>query len=226
MSKAGAPENNRVDDNSSFYPGKVNLWLAPYRLILASASASRRNLLASAGLAFDIDGARIDERAVEEEFLRQGGAPDDLAQRLARAKALEVARRNPQALCLGADQTLSIAGRILHKPADLMEAARQLHALAGRSHSLISAFCFARGGAALFESKEVANLTMRPLDERAIRLYLALAGPAALSSVGTYQVEGLGVHLFEKIEGDHATVLGLPMIRVLAWLRAQGCLAL
>jgi len=205
--------------------GGPKLWLAPYRLILASTSATRRDLLAGAGVPFDVISAS-DERAVEEEFLGQGGSPDDLARRLAKAKALEVSSRNPQALCLGADQTLSLGGRILHKPADLATAADHLRMLAGRRHRLVSAFSFARGGAVLFEGDDVAELTMRPLDERAIRLYLALAGAVALLSVGAYQVESLGVHLFEKIEGDHATVLGLPLIPILAWLRAQGCLAL
>ncbi len=115
---------------------------------------------------------------------------------------------------------------MLHKPRDMAAAERHLQLLAGRTHQLASAFCFARGGEALFEESEVARLTMRPLDTRAIKTYLALAGETALGSVGAYQVEGLGAHLFEEIDGDHATIVGLPLLKVLAWLRLQGYLAL
>jgi septum formation protein len=182
--------------------------------------------LKSAGLAFDIDPARIDERALEEEFLRAGGAPSGLAAWLAKTKAIEASTRNRDALCLGADQTLTLGERILHKPRDKAGAESHLKDLAGRTHRLNSAFCFARNGAPLFEAADAASLTMRALDDAAIRLYLALAGDAALTSVGAYQVEGLGVHLFAEIEGDCATILGLPLRLALAWLRKQGYLAL
>jgi septum formation protein len=201
------------------------LWLGP-RLVLASGSAARSAILKGAGLDFGIDPAKIDERSVEEEFLKAGGAPADLAACLAKAKAVEVSARSGDALCLGADQTLTLDDRILHKPQNLVGAENHLRLLAGRTHRLTSAFCFARNGVALFEAAEVASLTMRALDERAIGLYLALVGETALTSVGAYQVEGLGIHLFEKIEGDHTTILGLPLLRVLAWLREQGYLAL
>ncbi len=201
------------------------LWLGP-RLVLASKSAGRAGLLSSAGLAFEIDPASVDERAIETEFFRAGGAPGALAPHLARAKALDVSARNPGALCLGADQTLALGDRVLHKPRDLEAAKDCLQALMGRSHQLVSAFCFARNGEALGEGADEAFLTMRRLDERAIGTYLALAGEAALASVGAYQVEALGAHLFERIEGDHATIVGLPLLKVLAWLRGQGYLAL
>jgi septum formation protein len=182
--------------------------------------------LSSAGLDFKIDPAHVDERAVEEEFLGAGGEPAALAGRLANAKALEVSARNPGALCLGADQTLTLGDRVLHKPPDMAAAKAHLEALAGRTHRLTSAFCFARDGEALGDGADEASLTMRMLDERSIGAYLALAGDSALSSVGAYQVEALGAHLLEAIDGDHTTIIGLPLLKVLAWLRGQGYLAL
>jgi septum formation protein len=202
------------------------LWRGATRLVLASGSASRRALLAAAGLDFDVQPAAVDERRAEESYLSGGGAVDGVAGSLARAKALEVSLRRPDALCLGADQTLTIAGALFHKPVDLAAAERHLRLLAGREHQLNSAFAFARAGEILFEDARVATLRMRALDERAIRFYLALVGADALASVGAYQVEGLGVHLFDKIDGDHTTILGLPLVPVLAWLRAEGYLAL
>jgi len=220
MSKDFASQNARAETDAP------RLWRSPERLILASASLGRRRLLAAAGLSFDVEAARIDERGLEETFVDQGGSPADLAARLAEAKAKEVSGRNPEALCLGADQILLLDSAVLYKPTDLEAAARQLQRLSGREHLLVSAFCFARGGAALFVGQDTAVLTMRRLDESAIRLYLALVGPLALASVGAYQIEGLGVHLFERIEGDYATIQGLPIVSVLAWLRAEGRLAL
>jgi septum formation protein len=201
------------------------LWLGP-RFVLASGSASRKALLEAAGLPFDVEPAKLDERKVEEHFLSEGGAPRALAARLAEAKAIEVSLRNRDALCLGADQTLAVGEELLHKPKTAADAASHLRLLGGRTHELSSACCIARNGAALFAAAEVARLTMRALDERQIALYLALAGDAALASVGAYQVEGLGAHLFEKIEGDHATIIGLPVMPLLAWLRLKGYLAL
>jgi septum formation protein len=214
------------DAPASMASAKPSLWRGATRLVLASGSASRRALLAAAGLDFDVDPARIDERELEERFLRESGSVDEVAGRLARAKALEVSLRRPGALCLGADQTLTIAGAILHKPTDMATAERHLQLLAGREHRLTSAFAFARRGEILFEGAGVATVLMRALDERAIRFYLALVGDDALGSVGAYQVEGVGVHLFERIEGDHTTIVGLPLTPVLSWLRAEGHLAL
>ena len=202
------------------------LWTRRERLILASKSASRRQMLASAGLLFDVEAAEIDERALETDFLARGEAPEDLALALARAKALEVSGRRPGAMCLGADQTLSLEGRLIHKSATLEEAARTLATLAGRRHRLTAAFALARGGNIVGEGVDNAVLAMRALDARSIALYLASAGPDVLASVGVYQVEGLGVHLFESIEGDHTTILGLPMLKLLACLRREGALAL
>ena len=205
---------------------KTSLWIGAVRLVLASKSASRRLLLESAGIDVEVEAAAIDERRLEREFLERGGSVADLAPLLARAKALDVSARRPQALCLGADQTLALAGELFHKAADSEEAVRNLRKLAGRTHVLNSALCVARDGEVLFETQRQASMTMRALDDSAIRRYLAAAGPAVLSSVGAYQVEGLGIHLFEAIEGDQSTILGLPLLPLLQWLRGQGCLSL
>jgi septum formation protein len=205
---------------------KTSLWIGAVRPVLASKSVSRRLLLESAGIDVEVEAAAIDERRLEQEFLQRGGAVSNLAPLLARAKALDVSARRPQALCLGADQTLALAGELFHKAADSDAAAQNLRKLAGRTHVLNSALCVARGGEVLFETHRQAAMTMRALDDNAIRRYLAAAGPAVLSSVGAYQVEGLGIHLFEAIEGDQSTILGLPLLPLLQWLRVQGCLAL
>lgn len=205
-------------------PQGSGLWNPNVTLILASKSASRRRLLESAGIPFQIDVAEIDERAVETAFVEQGGAGDGLASTLARAKAIEVSRRNPRALCLGADQTLSLEGRIFHKPAAMAEADRHLAILAGRTHQLTSAFAIARDGEVAHEDEDRARMTMRSLDARQIEHYLRCAGPSVLTSVGAYQLERVGVHLFERIEGDHFTILGLPLLKLLSWLRRQGAI--
>lgn len=203
-----------------------SLWIGQARLVLASKSASRRQLLASAGLEFDVETAQVDERALEDESAARGASSESLALTLARAKALEVSARRLGALCLGADQTLSLDGRLFHKSPTLEAAALTLAALSGRTHRLTSAFALARDGRIVGEGEDSADMTMRALDSRQIALYLARAGADVLSSVGVYQLEGLGVHLFDAIEGDHTTILGLPLLKLLACLRAQGLLAL
>jgi len=203
-----------------------SLWIGASPIILASKSASRRALLAAAGLPFEIEPAEIDERSVEEALGGAGETAGELALALARAKALAVSRRRPDRLTLGADQTLTLDGRPMHKAPTKAAAAAALTALAGRSHRLNAAFALAREGAIVAEGVESAELAMRPLDAAQIGRYLETAGPAVLASVGAYQIEGLGVHLFESIAGDHATILGLPMLKLLAALRGLGLLAL
>ena len=200
---------------------RPRIWADVAPLMLASRSESRRALLVAAGLEVEVHPAEIDERAFERQFFEEGGAPRDLALALAQAKALAISGLKPDAYCLGADQTLILEGQLIHKPRDLAEAAQTLTALAGRKHSLISAYAVARSGMTLIVDDAEAELTMRVLDRETIRKYLNLAGQSALSSVGGYQLEGLGVHLFEGIEGDHFTVLGMPMLRLLSWLRLQ-----
>ncbi|MBB5762580.1 nucleoside triphosphate pyrophosphatase [Methylorubrum rhodesianum] len=203
------------------------LWRAPAPLLLASASATRRDLLTGAGLPVETAPARIDERALEAE----GGdiSPVELARRLARAKAQEVAARHPGRVVIGADQVLECEGRVFHKPADRAAAHDHLTRLQGRTHALHSAVAILRDGRAepfvAQDFVETARLAMRPLDAAAIDTYLRLAGPAVTTSVGAYQLEGLGIHLFERVEGDHSTVLGLPLTPLLARLRGLGLLA-
>jgi septum formation protein len=180
-------------------------------------------LLASAGLPVDKEAPSIDERIVEASASDRSAR--EIARRLAHEKALAVSRRHPARIVVGADQTLECEGRLFHKPKDRADAKKQLMALSDRVHILNSAFAIARHGAIVREAGQIARMTMRPLTAEAIEYYLDLAGDAALQSVGTYQVEGLGIHLFEHIEGDHATILGLPLIPLLAALRDMKHLA-
>jgi septum formation protein len=203
---------------------RSSLWNPDRRLVLASKSEARRQLLASTGMPFDTDVADIDERAVERAFLGGGGAAERLPAHLAAAKALEVSRRRSGALCIGADQVLSLEGRIFHKPESVEEARSNLGALSGRTHRLTSAVAIARDGRVEFQAEDHAEMTMRELDAEQIELYLRCVGLDALSSVGGYQVEKLGVHLFERMAGAHATILGLPTLELLAWLRHEGAL--
>lgn len=202
------------------------LWSGPAPLVLASRSATRRVLLSMAGLNPEAFAADVDERSLERGHFVGGGSLESLASRLAQAKALAVSVLRPDAYCLGADQTLSLEGRLLHKPRDLLEAAHSLAALAGRTHRLTTAFCVARRSQTLVVEADHADLRMRPLDRETIARYLDLAGSGVLSCVGAYQVEGLGVHLFDRIEGDLGTILGMPMLKLLAWLRLQDLISL
>jgi septum formation protein len=183
-------------------------------------------LLGAAGLPFEVEPAGIDERGVEDRLGPQDEAGIGLAVALARAKALAVSARRPGALTLGADQTLTLEGQPMHKAPTRAAAAAALQAMSGRSHRLASAFALARDGVVLAEDGDSAEMTMRALDATQIARYLDIAGPAVLASVGAYQIEGLGAHLFESINGDYATILGLPMLKLLAALRGLGLLAL
>ena len=207
-------------------PSAPILWNSSHRLILASRSEARRHLLASAGIPFEIDIAEIDERAIEDAFLGQGGAAEKLPGLLAQAKAVDVSRRYPEASCVGADQVLTLDGWIFHKAETIQDAATQLARLSGRTHRLTSALAIARGGRVEYEAEDHAEMTMRSLSAAQIDLYLRFVGELALTSVGAYQVEKFGVHLMEEIRGGHATILGLPIIALLSWLRREGALEL
>jgi septum formation protein len=200
----------------------MTLWRGKYPLILASQSRARQALLTNAGIGFEAVTAEIDERAVQQASGLS--APGEIASLLAREKALSVSARQPGKFVIGADQTLALGERLFSKPAGRAQAAEQLRALAGRSHELHSAVAVARDGKILFEAAAVAGMTMRRLGEAEIDVYLDEAGDAVTSSVGAYQLEGLGVHLFERIEGDHFTILGLPLLPLLAFLRSERLL--
>jgi septum formation protein len=201
------------------------VWTGSVPLVLASTSPTRRALLESAGLTVDTQAPGVDERAVEEAARREALGPMDLARRLAAEKALAVSRRHPGSLVLGADQVLACDGEVFHKPENREAAQAQLERLAGRRHSLHSAGALAQGGRVVEEFGASAHLAMRPLTPEDIDRYLALAGPQVLHSVGVYQLEGLGIHLFEEVDGDHSTVLGLPLLPLLSTLRRLGRLA-
>lgn len=198
-------------------------WLGPAPLLLASTSATRRLLLESAGIPVETEASGIDERALEAACT--GLAPQELARRLAEAKTLAVAARHPDRIVVGADQVLALGDAVLHKPADAAGARDQIARLAGRTHHLHAAFAVAHGGTLGLSAVETASLTVRPLDEAQIAAYVACAGEARVcASVGGYQLEGLGIHLFEGVVGEHSTILGLPLLPLLAHLRADGWL--
>jgi septum formation protein len=190
-------------------------------LILASASAVRRRLLEAAGLDFEVDPARIDEEAAKAGLRANGMKPRDQADALAELKALSVSRRRP-GLVIGADQMLAVEGETLDKPHDLDEARSHLLRLRGKTHELHSAAVVARDGAVLWRQVETPKLKMRDFSEAFLEDYLERVGEAAFASVGAYQLEALGVQLFERVEGDYFSVLGLPLLPLLAFLRQHG----
>jgi septum formation protein len=201
----------------------MTVWRGKYPLVLASQSRARQTLLANAGIAFEAIPADIDERQIQAASGLS--APGEIASLLARRKALAVSSDQPGTIVVGADQTLALGARLFSKPADRAQAAGQLRALAGGSHELHSAVAVARDGKILFETLSIARMTMRRLSEAEIDAYLDEAGEAVVTSVGAYQLEGLGVHLFERIAGDHFTILGLPLLPLLAFLRSEQLLA-
>jgi septum formation protein len=201
----------------------MSLWRGKLPLLLASQSRARQMLLANAGIAFEATPADIDERAVQQAS--RLSAPGEIAALLAREKALAVSTRHPGRLVAGADQTLALGFTLFSKPIDRVQAKQQLGALAGRTHELYSAVAVVRDDRILFETVAIARMTMRSLGEAEINAYLREAGEAVISSVGAYQLEGLGIHLFERIDGDHFTILGLPLLQLLAFLRSERLLA-
>ena len=193
-------------------------------LILASQSPFRRMLMDNAGLTFQTQAAEIDERAVEAALAVHNPTPQAIAEALAIEKARDVARRNPGSLVIGSDQTLSLEGLVFHKPADMAEAKLHLTAMSGKTHSLNCGIALVRDGQTLWSDVSIANLTMRPLSADFIDRHLARVGVRVLASVGAYQLEGEGVQLFERIDGDYFTILGLPLLSLLAKLRDLGAI--
>ncbi len=202
----------------------MTLWRGNRPLILASQSRARQMLLGNAGISFEAVPADIDERAVQKNSGLT--SPGEIAGLLAGEKALFVSSQNPGRYVVGADQTLALGQRLFSKPSGRALAAEQLRLLAGNSHELHSAVAVARDGKIMFADVSLATMTMRPLGDSEISAYLDAAGEAVTASVGAYQLEGLGVHLFERIAGDHFTILGLPLLPLLKFLRHERLLGI
>jgi septum formation protein len=194
-------------------------------LVLASASAARRAVLAAAGLSFAAEAAAVDEAAIKESARAEGIPPGEAAAALAEAKARRVSRRAPNgALVIGADQILVCEGAWFDKPADAAAARAQLLALRNKAHELQTAVVCWRGGERVWGHVETPRLTMRAFSDAFLDAYLEAEGEAVLSSVGAYRLEGLGAHLFSAVRGEHAAVLGLPLLPLLGFLRGHGVL--
>ncbi|WP_421855830.1 Maf-like protein [Oricola sp.] len=191
-------------------------------LVLASTSPFRAMILANAGLEFETEAADIDERSVEAPLIAADATAEDIAVVLAEAKALDVSLRRPGDLIIGGDQTLSLEDELLHKPADMDQARRQLLRLSGKTHQLSAALVIAQNGAAIWRHVSVAHMTFRDLSPAFVGRYLAQVGDNALRSVGCYQYEGPGIQLFERVDGDYFTIVGLPILPLLSELRALG----
>lgn len=193
-------------------------------IILASGSIYRRKLLEDAGVDFTVLKPDLDERAIEAPLAGTGVTPEDVAAVLAEAKAVAVSETRPDALVIGSDQTLSLGDEMFHKPADMEGARRHLLKLSGRTHHLNSAVVLARKGEAVWRHVSVARMSMRDLAPDFVGRHLAAVGEVALTSVGAYQIEGRGIQLFERIDGDHFTIVGLPLLPLLAALRGFGAI--
>lgn len=201
----------------------MGLWLGKSPLILASQSSARKMLLANAGLEFKAITADIDERGIQAAS--KLSSPREIALLLAREKAKAVSAHHLGSHVIGADQTLALGMRLFNKPAGRDQAMAQLRDLAGNSHELHSAVAVAHDAEIVFEDVSVARMTMREMTEAELSAYLDAAGEAVTASVGAYQLEGLGIHLFEHIEGHHFTILGLPLLPLLAFLRRERLVA-
>lgn len=202
----------------------MNFWTAPAPLVLASKSFARRNMLSAAGIPVEIIPAQIDERAIERT-IGVDRHPDELAMLLSWEKASEVSHRAASRLVIGADQTLALGDQRFTKPANREEARAQLMELRGKTHSLHSAVTLVQDGSVLFQVVDTARLTMRPFSDKFLEFYLDAAGASVTESVGAYQLEKLGIHLFDKVEGDYFTILGMPLLPLLAHFRREKILS-
>ena len=199
--------------------------MSPIDLILASQSASRRAMLAAAGVPFEAMAAGVDEEALKAALRAEGLGARETADALAEFKATKLSRRHATALVLGCDSVVAEAdGSILDKAADRDEAADQLRRLRGTTHRLISAAVICLGGAPIWRHVDVARLTMRPFSDAFLESYLDVEWPAIGACVGGYRLEGLGAQLFARIEGSHFTILGLPLLPLLDYLRVRGAM--
>lgn len=193
-------------------------------VVLASQSVVRRQMLANAGVSVELRAHGVDERELEAPLRARAATPAEIARVLAEAKALAISRREPETVVIGADQTLGLGGVVFAKPSDRAAARRQLEELSGREHRLHSAAALARNGRILATHLRSPRLLMRQLSPAELDWYLDTAGDAVLSSVGGYQVEGLGIRLFQRIQGDYFAVLGLPLLPLLGSLRRLGAI--
>lgn len=193
-------------------------------LVLASGSRHRAELLRNAGLSIETDPANIDERAVEAPLLGSELGPGDIAQVLAEAKALDVASRHAGKLVIGCDQTLSLGLQHFNKPRNMEEARKHLLLFSGKTHQLHSAIAITFNNETIWRHVSVADMTMRNFSPQFIGRYLAKTGDNALASVGSYQIEGLGIQLFEKVAGDYFTIIGMPLLPLMQELRKLGAI--
>lgn len=194
----------------------------PHDLILASQSTVRAEILDGAGVVFTQINSGVDETPIKAEAARQGLSPQKMAQTLAFSKAAAVSEAHPDALVIGADQVLVCGETVYDKPRNLDEARRHLEALRGQTHRLETALSVVREGAPLWHFETAPALTMRDFSDGALDAYLERVGEKALLSVGAYQIEGPAIQLFERIEGDYFSILGLPVLPLLAFLRREG----
>jgi septum formation protein len=196
----------------------------PVRLILASGSAARKSMLHAAGLIFDVIPANVDEDTIRSVMISESDCVEaaDMAAVLAAEKAVDVSRANPGALVIGSDQILARGRRMFSKAETMRDARDTLDRLRGHTHELVSAVAIASAGHVLWQAVDSAELTMRRFSDEFLGLYLEKAGSQILKSVGCYELEGSGVQLFEKIDGDYFTILGMPLLPLLAELRNRG----
>lgn len=193
-------------------------------IVLASGSRFRAEMLRAAGVEIEIRTAGVDEGSVRDSLGAEGADTEEVAIALAELKALSVSRKRPEAFVIGADQMLECNGVWFEKPVDRDHAAATLQALSGRTHKLISAAVVAKGGSRIWHSTQSVTMKMRPLTPDYIQAYLDAAGPEVQNSVGAYQLEGLGAQLFHAVEGDYFSVLGLPLLPLLEFIRTHGLL--
>ncbi len=192
-----------------------------YSIILASGSAARRNMLLSAGVKFDTKPADLDELSIIDQLQAQGESVAIIAKKLAYEKALSVSTLFPQALVIGSDQTLEVEKKLMSKSSSLPQAIEKLKELRGRAHLLHSSVCVVRDGQALFEHTDTARMVMHDFDDDFLDLYAVRDSDALLSCVGGYKIEGMGAWLFERVEGDHYTIMGMPLLPLLTFLRTE-----
>ena len=193
-------------------------------IVLASSSKARAGMLQAAGVELAVEPADIDEAAIKMAMLAEDAPPADIAATLAEVKAMRISNRRAGQMVVGADQILICEGRLFDKPKDLAEAKTHLETLRGKTHELLSAAVIVRDGEPIWRHVGKARLTMRPFSESFVQTYIAEVGDTILNSVGGYHLEGRGAQLFSRVEGDYFTILGLPLLELLGFLRVRGVL--